>query len=224
MALSVASIAILVSLDDRYQPAMKLYYSPGVSSLAPHIALLEAGLDTQLVLAPTKTKVLPDGSDYRAIHPLGMVPLLELGDGQHLTEIPAMLQYIADQAPGKNLAPDRLSHARYQLQSWLSFVGSELHKGIAPLFAPGLPDAVRNIFSQRFVARMAWVDQQLQAKPYLMGDAYTVADTYLYVVTRWCDLQGIDRGAWRGINAHHDRVGGRPATLSALKAEGIAVA
>ena len=110
---------------------MKLYYSTGACSLAPHICLREAGMAFDTVLAPTKTHKLPDGGDYYAINPLGYVPLLELDDGTRLTEGPAIVQYIADQVPDKNLAPPNGSLARYQLQSLLNFITSELHKPLA---------------------------------------------------------------------------------------------
>ena len=84
---------------------MKLYYSPGACSLSPHIVLHEAGLTFQAIAAPTKTHKLPDGTDYYTINPLGYVPLLELDNGTRLTEGPAIVQYIADQASDKKLAP-----------------------------------------------------------------------------------------------------------------------
>jgi glutathione S-transferase len=114
---------------------MKLYYSPGACSLSPHIALEEAGLAYEAIAAPTKTHKLPDGTDYYTINPLGYVPLLELDDGTRLREGPAIVQYIADQAPAKNLAPANGTLARYQLQSWLTFVGMELHKLLAAVHA-----------------------------------------------------------------------------------------
>jgi glutathione S-transferase len=106
---------------------MKLYYSAGACSLSPHIVLHEAGLTFEAISAPTKTHRLPDGTDYYTINPLGYVPLLELDDGRRLHEGPAIVQYIADQAPGKNLAPANGTYERYKLQEWLTFIGTELH-------------------------------------------------------------------------------------------------
>jgi glutathione S-transferase len=122
---------------------MKLYYSPGACSLSPHIALHEAGIAFEAVKAPTKTHQLDDGTDYYTINPLGYVPLLELDDGTRLREGPAIVQYIADQVPGKNLAPANGTMARYRLQEWLTFIGTEIHKGFSPLFNPASTDEVQ---------------------------------------------------------------------------------
>ncbi|MEO6971867.1 MAG: glutathione S-transferase N-terminal domain-containing protein, partial [Rhodoferax sp.] len=118
---------------------MKLYYSPGACSLSPHIALEEAGLTYEAIAAPTKTHQLPDGTDYYTLNPLGYVPLLQLDDGTLLREGPVIVQYIADQAPARKLAPANGTLARYQMQSWLNFIGTELHKGFSPLFNPATP-------------------------------------------------------------------------------------
>ena len=117
---------------------MKLYYSPGACSLSPHIVLREAGLAFQPVLASTKTHKLQDGTDYYSINPKGYVPLLELDNGERLTEGPAILQYIADKAPEKKLAPPYGTMERYRVQEWLNFITSELHKGFGVLFNPCL--------------------------------------------------------------------------------------
>src|SRR6218665_3582529 len=105
---------------------MKLYYSAGACSLSPHIALHEAGLAFEAVLAPTKTHKLPDGGDYYAVNPLGYLPLLELDNGVRLREGPAIVQYIADQVPDKKLAPPNGTLERYKLQEWLTFIGTEI--------------------------------------------------------------------------------------------------
>jgi hypothetical protein len=133
---------------------MKLYYSPGACSLSPHIALHEAGLAFTAIPAPTKTHKLPDGTDYYSINPLGYVPLLELDDGTRLTEGPAIVQYIADQAPDKKLAPPYGTIARYKLMSWLTFIGTEVHKNFGPLFNPATPDAYKEIAKAQIAKRL----------------------------------------------------------------------
>ena len=122
---------------------MKLYYSPGACSLSPHIVLREAGLPFEPVLASTKTHKLQDGTDYYTINPKGYVPLLELDDGQRLSEGPAIVQYIADKVPAKNLAPANGTMERYRLQEWLNFITSELHKGFGVLFNPAMPEEAK---------------------------------------------------------------------------------
>jgi glutathione S-transferase len=200
---------------------MKLYYSPGACSLSPHIALREAGLAFEPVLASTKSHKLQDGTDYYGINPLGYVPLLELDDGTRLREGPAIVQYVADQVPTKNLAPANGTLPRYRLQEWLTFIGTEIHKTFSPLFNPAMPEEGKQIFRDKLVARFKWVDGELAGKNYLMGDQFTVADGYLYVVTRWTDPMKIDISAFANLTAHHKRVTARPAVQEALKAEGL---
>lgn len=200
---------------------MKLYYSPGACSLSPHIALEETGLPYEAVLAPTKTKVLPDGSDYRKVNPLGYVPFLVLQDGTGLREGPAIVQYIADQAPASKLASPNGSIARYQLQSWLNFIGTEIHKGFSPLFNPALDDGAKAVFKARLIERLTWVDGELAGKTYLMGDDFTVADGYLFTVTNWAQPMGIDLAPLANLVAYRARVAARPAVQAAMRAEGL---
>jgi glutathione S-transferase len=200
---------------------MKLYYSPGACSLSPHIALREAGLAFEPVLASTKSHKLQDGTDYYGINPLGYVPLLELDDGTRLREGPAIVQYVADQAPQKNLAPANGTLPRYRLQEWLTFIGTEIHKTFSPLFNPALADDAKQVFRDKLVQRFTWVNGELAGKDYLMGDHFTVADGYLYVVTRWTEPMKIDISGLTNLTAHHKRVTARPAVQEALKAEGL---
>ncbi len=200
---------------------MKLYHSPGSCSLSPHIVLHESGLPFEAILASTKTHKLPDGTDYYTINPLGYVPLLELDDGTRLTEGPAIVQYIADQVPEQQLAPANGTLARYQLQSWLNFIGTELHKGFAPLFNPATPAEFKPVVIDKLRARMAWVDQQLAGKPYLMGERFSVADAYLFTVTGWGGYVKVDLSDLAQIAAFRQRMRERPAVQAALRAEGL---
>ena len=200
---------------------MKLYYSPGACSLSPHIVLEETGLPYEPVLASTKTHKLQDGTDYYTINPKGYVPLLELDDGERLTEGPAIVQYLADLVPGKNLAPANGTMARYRLQEWLNFITSELHKGIGGMFNPAMPEEGKVVMRARATARLKWVDNQLAGKAYLMGDAFSVADAYLFTVARWSKLVGIDISGMTGLTAYLERVAARPAVQAAMKAEGL---
>jgi len=200
---------------------MKLYYSPGACSLSPHIALKESGLAFEAIAAPTKTHQLPDGTDYYTINPLGYVPLLVLDDGTQLREGPAIVQYIADQVPAMQLAPANGTFERYKLQEWLNFISTELHKSFSPLFTPGMPEEAKTIAKTRLNSRLQWVDGELGKAPYLMGDTFTVADGYLFVVAGWCKHVGIDSSAWANLGAFMARVGARPAVQAALRAEGL---
>ena len=201
---------------------MKLYYSPGACSLSPHIVLREAGLAFEPVMAPTKTHKLPDGTDYYTINPLGYVPMLELDDGTRLREGPAIVQYIADQVPSRNLAPANGTLPRYRLQEWLTFIGTEIHKSFSPLFNPAMPDEGKKIYRERIASRLQFVDKELEGKDYLMGEHFTVADAYLYTVTRWTKPMAIDISGYPNLVAHHARVEARPAVQEALKTEKLA--
>ncbi|HET8744833.1 MAG TPA: glutathione transferase GstA [Ramlibacter sp.] len=198
---------------------MKLYYSPGACSLSPHIVLREAGLAFEPVLAPTKTHKLQDGTDYYSINPLGYVPMLELDDGTRLREGPAIVQYVADQVPQKNLAPANGTLPRYRLQEWLTFIGTEIHKTFSPLFMPATPEDAKPMFRDKLANRFEFVDRQLEGKDYLMGDHFSVADAYLYVVTRWTKPMNIDIAKFKNLVAHNARVDARPAVQEALKVE-----
>lgn len=200
---------------------MKLYYSPGACSLSPHIALQESGLSYEAIAAPTKTHKLADGTDYYSINPLGYVPLLVLDDGTKLREGPAIVQYIADQVPAKKLAPANGSLERYKLQEWLNFIGTELHKGFSPLFTPGMPEEAKTMARTRLAARLQWLDGELVNKTYLMGDAFTVADGYLFTVSNWAQHVGVDLSGYPNLLAYRARVGARPAVIEAMKAEGL---
>ena len=200
---------------------MKLYYSPGACSLSVHIALKESGLDFVSIAAPTKTHKLADGTDYYAINPLGYVPLLVLDDGNQLREGPAIVQYIADQVPSKNLAPSNGTFARYKLQEWLTFIGTELHKGFSPLFTPGMPEEARDMAKTRLASRLQWLEGELANTHYLMGDIFTVADGYLFTVTNWPQYVGLDLSAYPNLLAFRSRVSARPKVIEAMKAEGL---
>ena len=200
---------------------MKLYYSPGACSLSPHIVLREAGLTFEPVLASTKTHKLQDGTDYYTINPKGYVPLLELDNGERLTEGPAIVQYIADQAPGKKLAPANGTFERYRLQEWLNFITSELHKGFGTLFTPQMPEEGKAVARARVTDRLKWVDTQLAGKQYLMGDDFSVADAYLFTISNWAPHVGVDISGLSELAAYRARVAARPAVQQAMKAEGL---
>lgn len=199
---------------------MKLYYSPGACSLSPQIVLQESGLAYEPVLASTKTHQLADGTDYYSINPLGYVPLLELDNGARLHEGPAIVQYIADQVPEKKLAPANGSFERYKLQEWLNFIGTEIHKGFGPLFKPTTPENYKPIALEALTKRLQWVNEQLAGKSYLLGEQFSVADAYLYTVSRWAGFVGLDLSGMANILAFQQRMAQRPAVQAALKIEG----
>jgi Glutathione S-transferase len=199
----------------------KLYYSPGACSLSPHIVLREAGMPFELVLASTKTHKLADGTDYYTVNPKGYVPLLELNDGQRLSEGPVIVQYIADQVPASKLAPPAGTLERYRVMEWLNFITSELHKGFSPLFNPAMPEEAKALSRAKLTDRLGWVDTQLEGRAYLMGETFSVADAYLFTVAGWGKYVGVDIAPMKNLSAYMGRVAARPAVQEALKAEGL---
>lgn len=200
---------------------MKLYYSSGACSLSPHIVLREAGLPFDLVLASTKTHKLQDGTDYYTINPKGYVPLLELNDGQRLSEGPAIVQYIADQVPDKKLAPPNGTMERYRLQEWLNFITTEIHKTFSPLFNAAMPEEAKAQFRAKLGERFKWVDEQLEGKQFLMGEQFTVADAYLFTVSNWGQYVGVEVSGFPNLVAYRARIAARPTVQEAMQAEGL---
>jgi glutathione S-transferase len=203
---------------------MKLYYAPGACSLSPHIALLEAGLPYDLVKVDLRAKKLENGDDYLKVNPKGQVPALVLDSGELVTEGPVIVQRIADQVPAKNLAPARDSAERYKLQEWLTYINSEIHKNIGPLFNPALSDEAKGVFKDRAMGKFKYVDGRLAGSDYLMGKPFTVADGYLFVMLRWAESMKFDLSGLNNLLAYKDRVAARPKVNEALIKEGLKAA
>ena len=204
---------------------MKLYAFPGACSLSPHIVLRELSLPFELVKVNVKTRTLPDGSDYRKVHPLTYVPLLELDDGTRITEGPAIVQYLADRVPEKRLAPPNGTMERVRLQTWLNFASTEIHKGFTPMFNTGLPEDMKDLLRAKVRPVLQWLDGDLAKGPYVMGEQFTVADAYLFTVTMpyRAKRAGIDISPYRNIAAYRDRVAARASVQAAVAAEGISI-
>ncbi len=201
---------------------MKLYYKPGACSLASHIALRETGADFSIEKVDTKEKKTESGEDYWRVNPNGYVPALRLDSDDIITEGPAVLQYIADQKPGANLAPPAGTLERARVQQYLNFVGSELHNAFSPFFGGELDDAARKKTEAGVAKRMAYLESELDdGRDYLLGDQFTVADAYLFVVANWSNHVGVDLGQWPNIARFVGRVAKRPAVQDALRAEGL---
>jgi glutathione S-transferase len=200
---------------------MKLYYSPGACSLASHIALHETGLPFEIDKLIKTTKMTVGGENFMQINPKGYVPTIKLDDGSILTEGAAVLQYIADQKPDSGLAPKAGTMARYRLQEWLTFISSELHKSFSPMFNKDTTEEVKTNARNLLAKRFAYVETQLANKPYLMGDHFTVADAYLFVVANWSDHAGFDLSPFPKLKEYMARVAARPAVQAAMKAEGL---
>jgi glutathione S-transferase len=205
---------------------MKLYYAPGVCSLAPHIVAHEAGLNIGLIKTDIRAKTTESGADFNATNPLGYVPALELDDGSIMTEGPAIMQLLSDKAPASHLAPPNGTPERYKMQSWLNFISTELHKGFTPLLSPAiagkLNEQSKAVFMERLMSRFAVLDTHLAKHDYLMGRQFTCADAYCYTVSRWAPRLHIDIPAkFPHLAAFMTRCEARPGVQAALKAEGL---
>ena len=200
---------------------MKLYYSPGVCSLAPHILAQEAGIPLKYEKVDLKTKRTETGADFLKINPKGYVPVIELADGEVLTEGPAIAQYLADLKPESKLAPANGTKERYRLQEMLGYVNSEIHKSYSPLFKDDTPEATRAERKAYLHKRYAFLDAILAKQPWLLGYTFTAADAYLFTVTRWAKGAGVDLSEFKALNAFQERVAARPAVQAALLAEGL---
>jgi glutathione S-transferase len=199
---------------------MKLYMHPGACSLSPHIVCRELGLPIDLIHVDRATHRTDDGADFHQINGNGYVPALALEDGTVLTEGPAIVQYLADLKLDAALLPQPGTIARTRVQSWLNFITSELHKPMVFLLNPRYAAAREPMF-ELVEKRLGWVAAQLQGS-YLMGETFTVADAYLFVMLNWSPWMGVDLGKWPALLAYFARVASRPKVKEALAAEGLA--
>ncbi|MBI3899261.1 MAG: glutathione transferase GstA [Gammaproteobacteria bacterium] len=200
---------------------MKLYYTPGLCSLAPHIILREAELPFSLERVDTNTHKTEHGVDYYTINSKGQTPLLELDNGERLSEGAIIAQYISDNAGNHHLMPAAGSMARYRVMEWQNFITTELHKGYAPLFNPDVDAPNKAILTAALHKKFEWISNQLHGKSYLTGDSFTAADAYLFVVTGWAKFVGLDLSDLTELQSFLKRVAARPAVRAALKAEGL---
>jgi glutathione S-transferase len=199
---------------------MKLYYLPGACSLAPHIAMREAGMTFDLIRYDKGTNALQSGASLESVNDKGYVPVLELDGGERLTEVTAVLQYIADQAPAAKLAPPNGTMERYRVQEWLNFIATEVHKSFWPFFHEGC-EAERPNQGERLRKRLGWIEQRLGDRPFL-GETFSVADCYLLTVVNWIRPAGFDLATWPGLQGYRNRHKDRPSVTAALEAEGLA--
>ena len=200
---------------------MKLYYSPGACSQAPHILLHEIGLEHDAVRVDLKTKTLEDGSDYLAINPKGAVPALQLDSGEVLTENAVVLQYLGDRASWPEVLPPLGDFRRYRVLEMVNFITTELHKRFAFLFDPEATAEFKGFVKVGLAKKLDWIDQRLGTGPFLFGDDLTLPDTYLFVMARWTDkvLRALDR--WPNLSAFYERMQRRDSVRHVLRFEGL---
>ena len=200
---------------------MKLYYSPGACSLAPHIVAREAGYSIDLEKVDIPNKKTADGGDYWKINPKGYVPTLVLDDGQVVTEVGVICQYLADQKPESGLVPKFGTMERYHQMEALNFTATEVHKQIGALFNPMMTPEMKQVQIGTIERRLNALEAMLDGKAYIMGDKFTVADAYLFTILNWAGPSKFDLSKWPTIVEYHKRVAARPKVQEALKAEGL---
>lgn len=200
---------------------MKLFYSPGTSSLTPHIVAREAGIDLKLQKVDPATKTMKVDGDFWKVNPKGYVPALELDNGEILTEVPAIVQYLADLSPKSKLAPQNGTFERTRLQEMLGYINSEIDKTFSPLWNTKVSAEVRKERTDILNRHYALLDKQLAGKKFLFGDQFTIADAYLFVVTNWAKSAKVDLSGFTHIQAFQTRVAARPAVVAAMSAEGL---
>jgi glutathione S-transferase len=200
---------------------MKLYYAPGACSQAPHIAAREAGLGIDLAKVEFPSKRTADGEDLYAVNPKGAVPALRLDDGSVLTENAVILQYLADRAPGSELALPAEGIERYRLLEWLNFIATELHKGFGPLWNPATPEAFKDATREALGTKFDYLQEKIGDGPYILGERFSILDAYAFAVLGWTRIHAIDIGRWPGLAAYLQRIAERPAVRETLRAEGL---
>ncbi|HHR6128597.1 glutathione transferase GstA [Providencia sp. JGM181] len=201
---------------------MKLYYAPGACSLSPHIILREAGLDFSIVRVNLKEKITETGENFLEINPKGQVPTLVLDDDEQLTEGAVIVQYIADQNPNRNLIALPGSMKRYHQLEALNFISTELHKNFGPLFAPNTPEEYKDVVRANLLKKFQYVNDVLKNQPYFVAKSdFCVADAYLFTVTNWTRLVGVDISALSHLNEYCEKIAKRPKVQEALEAEGL---
>jgi glutathione S-transferase len=200
---------------------MKLYYSPGACSLAPHIVFQELRLPYTAIKVDTITKTIEGGGDYLKTNSKGYVPAVELDDGQVLTEAAVILQYLADRKPESGLAPAAGTTERYRFQEWLNFIATEIHKGFNPLWKPDSTEDEKQRARARLAARLDWLATQMQLRNFVAGQQFTVADAYLFTTLNWGQWTGVDLARWPVLKDYVTRIAARPQVREALKAEGL---
>ncbi|HEY1707881.1 MAG TPA: glutathione transferase GstA [Rhizomicrobium sp.] len=197
---------------------MQLYFAPGACSLSPHIVAVEAAIPLDYVKVNLKEHKTESGDDYYQINPKGSVPALRLDDGSLLTEGPVIVQYLADKKAETKLAPPAGTMERYRLMEWLTFINGEIHKPFGTLFGNAADD-VKAEAKQKIAKRFDYTNKKLDGKQFLMGDTFSVADAYLFVMLVWAKRMGVEAPA--NLSAFFDRVSKRPAVQQAMKDEGL---
>ncbi|MDA9466509.1 glutathione binding-like protein [Bradyrhizobium sp. CCBAU 53415] len=199
---------------------MDLYFSPLACSMATRVALYEAGAEANyLEVDPPTKKVLNDGSDFRNVNPIGLVPTLRTDEGVVLTENAAILQYVADRFPQSGLGA-AAGIDRTRLHQWLCFIGTELHKGLfVPVLDRKAPQEAKAYVLEKNLSRLDYLDNYLKGREFVL-DHFSVADAYLVTVINWTmATPPIELAKWPNVKAYYERLRQRPSVAKAIAEE-----
>jgi glutathione S-transferase len=199
---------------------LKLYYSPGACSQAPHILLHEIGLDHDAIRVDLRSKTLESGSSYLEVNAKGAVPALELDSGDVLTENAVILQYLGDRSSVGEVLPPLGQFRRYRVLEWVNYITTELHKSFAPLFKPNAGDETKRFYREVIRERLDYVERELGQGPFLCGDELTIADPYLFVISGWTDMM-LGLSSWPNVAAFRERMLQRDSVRNVLRFEGL---
>jgi glutathione S-transferase len=197
-----------------------LYYSPGACSQAPHILMHEVGIEHDSIRVDLRTKKLEDGSDYLKVNPKGAVPALELENGEVLTENAVVLQYLGDRTPASKVFPALGNFRRYRVLELVNFITTELHKRFGLLFDPEAAEGFKDFVMGGLSRKLDYIDGRIGAGPFLMGEELTLADPYLFVITRWTE-QMIGLQNWPNLRDFYERMLARHSVRNVLRFEGL---
>lgn len=199
---------------------MDLYFSPLACSMATRVALYEAGAEANyLEVDPPTKRVLNDGTDFRTVNPIGLVPTLRTDEGVVLTENAAILQYVADRFPQSGLGA-AVGIERTRLHQWLCFIGTELHKGLfIPVLDRKAPQEAKAYVLEKNLSRLDYLDNYLGGRDFLL-DHFSVADAYLVTVINWTmATPPIELSKWPNVKAYYDRLRQRSSIAKAIAEE-----
>lgn len=202
---------------------MKLYFSPGACSLAPHIVLEELGQNHTLEKVDLAVHKTEKGADYYEVNAKGYVPALDIGEVDVLTEVPIVIQYIVDKAGNTELLPKAGTMERYRAMEMLNFITAEMHKGLGGLFYKPVPEA-RKAIVEKFSKRLDWLETKLGKAKYILGNTFSAADAYAFTVLSWAPMLSFDLKPWKNVSDYVARIAARPSVQAAMKAEGLKVA
>lgn len=201
---------------------MKLYYTKGDNSLAVRITLHEIGISCQFESVNLKNKQTETGADFFQINPKGQVPALQLDDGSVLTENAIIQQYLADKFKATQLLPPCGEYRRYQVQEWLNFISTELHKTCSSLYNTNVPEEIKEkVYRVMMKKKLDYVERHLQKQPYLLGEQFTLPDTYLFVVLTWLPHMKMEMSEWPSLSRYFNQVKTRASVHLSLEEEGL---